>query len=276
MALDWISAAVLGIVQGLTEFLPVSSSGHLVIGQKMFGITKHDILFDVIVHVGTLLAVLLIYKNVLIQIVQDTFKSLKSKEILPGLQLGLFVVVATIPTAVIGLGFKDHFEALFSNTNAVAYCLMFTGVVLYSQKFLRNPNDEGGSLESLKLDKNLVSQFSYAKVLLIGLAQSMAIAPGISRSGSTIAVALMLGIMGKNAALFSFLLAVPAILGATVLQLKDVELANMETSPLLIGFIAAFISGYLGLKLILKVVDKQRLEWFSFYLWALGLGLLLL
>lgn len=274
--MDWISAAVLGIVQGLTEFLPVSSSGHLVIGQKMFGIVHHDILFDVIVHVGTLLAVLLIYKNILIQIVQDSFQSLKKKEILPGLQLGIFVVVATIPTALIGLSFKDQFEALFSDMNAVAYCLLFTGCVLYAQKFLRSPNDEGGSLASLKLDKNLVAQFSYTKVLLIGLAQSMAIAPGVSRSGSTIAIALMLGIMGKNAALFSFLLAIPAILGATVLQLKDIQMANMETSPLIIGFLAAFISGYLGLKLILKVVDKQRLEWFSFYLWVLGLSLLLL
>lgn len=274
--MDSFAAAILGIVQGLTEFLPVSSSGHLVMGQKFFGIENHDILFDVVVHLGTLIAVLLIYKNVLINIFSDTFKSIKEKSIEPGFKLGLYVVLATIPTALIGLGLKDHFEALFSDIKAVAIALMITGVILFVQKFLRDPNDPGGSLADIRLDKNMLSQFTWWKVLIIGFAQSMAITPGISRSGTTIAVALILGIGGVNAALFSFLLAIPAILGAVVLQVKDVIGQDIMMQSLSIGLISSFISGYFGLLLVLKVVSKQRLEWFSAYLWVVGLGLLLL
>lgn len=274
--MEGIVAAVLGVVQGLTEFLPVSSSGHLVIGQKFFGLQEHDILFDVVVHLGTLLAVLLVYKKVLVQIFADTFKSLTVKKVLPGFHMGLLVILATIPTAIIGLSFKDKFESLFSSMAAVATCLVITGFILFVQKFLRNPEDAGGSLVHIKIDKNLLLQIPWWKVLVIGFAQSLAIAPGISRSGTTIAVALMLGIGGVNAALFSFLLAIPAILGAVVLQFRDISLNEISTQPLLIGLICSFVSGYIGLRLVLKVVDKQRLEWFSFYVWILGIGLFLL
>lgn len=274
--MDSFAAAILGILQGLTEFLPVSSSGHLVMGQKFFGNDYHDILFDVVVHLGTLLAVLLVYRKVLRNIIIDVFRSIKDKKIYPGLQIGLYVVLATIPTAIIGLSFKDHFESLFSDIKAVSIALMITGVILYAQKYLRKEDDEGGSLVDFKLNSTMLSDFNWWKVLLIGLAQSMAITPGISRSGSTIAVALMLGVGGVNAALFSFLLAIPAILGAVVLQVKDVIGQEVLLQPLSIGLLCSFISGYFGLLLVLKVVSKQRLEWFSFYLWTVGLILFML
>ena len=273
--MDWITAVLLGAVQGLTEFLPVSSSGHLVIGQKFLGVEVHDILFDVVVHVGTLLAVLVVYKNIILDITKDIFRGISAKEMTNGLRVLLYMFIASIPTALIGLSFKDKFEALFHNINAVAYFLAFTGFVLLLQKFLRK-NQKEDSMEKIKLDSSLLEGFHWKLAVLVGLAQSFAIAPGVSRSGMTISMALILGLSGSQAALFSFLIAIPAILGASLLQLKDASFSLVDWNTMGLGFLSAFVFGYFGLKAVLKLVKKQRLEVFCLYLWILSLSLLFL
>ncbi|MEC9281964.1 MAG: undecaprenyl-diphosphate phosphatase [Bdellovibrionota bacterium] len=273
--MDSISAFFLGAIQGLTEFLPVSSSGHLVIGQKLFGFEFHDIFFDVVLHLGTLIAVLIVYRKVIIDIIKEVFEAFLKRKNTTGLMVLLYMFIASIPTALIGLGFKDQFEALFQNIQAVAACLAFTGAVLLLQKFLRKEHKQE-ALSEIRLNPDLLKNFSWKVALFIGIAQSLAIAPGVSRSGMTISMGLILGLAGAEAALFSFLIAIPAILGASLLQLKDLGDQVIQWQSVSIGFGSALIFGYLGLIAVLKLVRKQRLELFSVYLWVLSIAVLML
>lgn len=273
--MDSVSAFFLGAIQGLTEFLPVSSSGHLVIGQKLFGIEFHDIFFDVVLHLGTLLAVLIVYRKVIIDIVKEVFEAVIQRKNTTGLLLLFYMFLASIPTGLIGLGFKEQFEAMFQNIQAVAACLAFTGAVLLLQKFLRKEQKQE-ALSEIRLSPSLLKSFSWKIAILIGVAQSLAIAPGVSRSGMTISMGLILGLGGAEAALFSFLIAIPAILGASLLQIKDLGDQVIHWQSISIGFLSALVFGYLGLIAVLKLVRKQRLELFSVYLWILCITLLML
>ncbi len=262
--MDVLTAALLGIVQGLAEFLPISSSGHLVLFQKWLGVEQHDLTFDVIVHVGTLFSVLTVYRSVIGKILKDIFLIRNWKNLSGGVHLSVAVVVATVPTAVIGLLFKSEFTRLFSSVQAVGLLMIMTGVLLFATRWLGQRNFDGFG------EFSVLPRISFKKAFIIGVLQALAIAPGVSRSGMTIVGGLFLGEKGKSAALFSFLLAIPAILGAAVLQLRNLSFSGDVFGYLVVGLIFSYISGLLGLWLIIRVVGRGRLEVFAFYMWFMG------
>ena len=264
--MELIEAILLGLIQGLTEFLPVSSSGHLVILQSLFDYETHNIAFDVAVHLATLLSVLTVYRKTVFVLAKSPVDALKEKKLNDGLRVILLMFYASIPTAIIGFTFKDDFERMFNSLGAVGCFLLFTGGILLATR------KSSGVLHKDQSIHQLVKEITPFKAVLVGFAQSIAIAPGVSRSGSTIAASLFLGASRDTAALFSFLISIPAILGASVLQLKDLDATNFEWMPFLVGFVVAYISGVAGLTLVLKFVKKGRLEVFSPYLFVVGLA----
>ena len=265
-------AAVLGAVQGATEFLPVSSSGHLVLGRAMLGVDlgASSVAFDVAVHLGTLSAVVAIYLRDLAKLLTGFFGALKrsvSGDGLsalwadPGSRLALLVLLGTLPAVGVGLSLNDFFEGLFSKPEYAASALLVTAALLASTLARSAPREPG---EIRPLD-----------ALLIGVAQALAITPGISRSGSTIAVALLLGVGREQAARFSFLLAVPAILGAAVLEARQLE-TGVAVAPLLLGAAAAAIVGVAALKALIFLVHRGKIAWFAPYCAAVGIVALIL
>jgi undecaprenyl-diphosphatase len=277
--MDFIEAFLLGIVQGLTEFLPVSSSGHLVLAESLLGVETPGIIFEVAVHLATAGAVVLAYRNRIRSIFQSVplvYKPRLWKRAAAGDEsqlavrenflLGCCLVLGTIPAAVIGLLFKESVERAFDSPDFVCFMLIVTGLILVSSRLA--PEDSTRTL-------------SWWRVLLIGLAQSMALLPGISRSGATITAALLLGIPPGRAAEFSFLLALPAILGATVFELASLFASGLSNLPvlwaILAGVVAAFFSGFTAIFFVLKALQKGRFDRFAWYCWAVGIsGLLLL
>lgn len=252
-----VQAAILGFVQGLTEFLPVSSSGHLVLLQHLMGYREPELLFDVSVHVGTLFAVLMVFRNDLYGMLRGLWAH--DDDARQGRRLLLLVIVGSIPTGIIGLTFKDTFETFFSSTTVVGIALMCTGLLLFATHLV-------------KQTARGIEQTGWGRALIIGVAQGMAITPGISRSGATIAAGLLLGVNREVAARFSFVLSVPAILGALALQINDLEApAQTNWTPIILGALVAAVSGYIALKLLLKLVRGGRLHWFAYYCWALGI-----
>ena len=266
--MSFISALVLGIIQGLTEFLPVSSSGHLVLGQNLFGFTEPEILFDVVLHLGTLIAVFIVFYQEILGLVWECFslpvlffKKISLTEAWrdrPNLRMLVFIVAGSVPTGFIGLFFKDSFEALFGSTLAVGVALVFTGIVLLLTSMVKAPG------------RNL-SRFRLLDALAVGLAQGLAITPGISRSGLTICTALFMGVDREIAARYSFLLSIPAILGALVLELHSIQPGEFKFVEFGAGFIAALISGILALLFLLRIVKKGKMHYFGFYCLPLGI-----
>lgn len=256
-----VDAALLGLVQGLTEFLPVSSSGHLVLTASLLGL-EPNLVFDVLVHLATLIATLLYYRKDVVEVGASVVSAPRRGWALswsdPSFRLAMYVVAASLPTAAMGLGLKDLIESQFANPGYVSAFLVVTGVLL--------------SLTLLRKDSRNATAISLKLALLLGCVQGCAILPGISRSGSTIAVALLLGIAGKEAARFSFLMALPAISGATLLSLRRLEEINLELSVVVIGFVAAGVSGWLALKWFIPLVEKGRLHIFTPYVWAVACG----
>lgn len=256
---------ILAILQGLTEFLPVSSSGHLVIFQKLIGIANHDLAFDVVVHMGTLCAVFTVYFSLIKQVILGLVKTSPSAKSWEWSLLSR-VVIASIPTGIIGLSFKDTFESLFSNVTAVGVGFLITGSILYLTK--SKSQQPMGNLEDLKTLQTL----SARQAFLIGLGQSVAITPGISRSGTTIATGILIGVPRNTAAMFSFMIAIPAILGAAVLELPKIQISSGEQlTVLIVGLVTSYVFGLLGLKGVIHFVRRGRLELFSYYLWILGI-----
>lgn len=244
-----IEAIILGIIQGFTEFLPISSSGHLVLGQSILGIQQPGNEFEVVVHLGTLLSVLVVFWDD----IQNLITSLTTKSTQKFIG---FVLVGTIPAVIIGLGFKDVFESLFENVTAVGGALIFTGLILYGSSKITT-RDKSHSLKSS---------------LLIGLAQAVAIIPGISRSGMTISTALLMGLSSKESARFSFLLAIPAISGAGLLTALDVSGGFQLSVPVIIsGFLSSFGIGIFALKWLLGWLEKGKFHYFGYYCICIGL-----
>lgn len=242
-------AVLLGFVQGLTEFLPVSSSGHLVLLQKLFNITQESITFDVVVHFGTLIAVLIYFWSDIIDLIKKPFA-----------KLPVFLVLGTIPTALIGLGFNDFFTSLFSSGKSLGIGFLATGGILWLA-------------ESIRSGSKRLKELSVLDVLFIGTMQGIAILPAVSRSGSTIAGSLFRGLDRKFAARFSFLLSIPAILGATILEGKNLlstGITNQAFLPLFLGGLAAAISGYIAIKIMFKILTTSSLKNFSYYVFTLG------
>ncbi|RMG16154.1 MAG: undecaprenyl-diphosphate phosphatase [Deltaproteobacteria bacterium] len=266
-----IDAVVLGVVQGLTEFLPVSSSGHLVVFEALLGAQQSGVAFEVVVHGGTLLAVLLVYGRDIGRILRDTARALpmllrgdgRGAYALEDFRLGLLLLVGTVPTAAIGLLLEDTFKALFSSLSAVGVAFLVTGALLHlADRVTRRAEAR-------------IRPLSPGRALAIGVAQGAAITPGISRSGSTIATALLLGIDRVRAAQYSFLLSVPAILGAMILELRHgLPPVAGGLLPYALGFVAAALSGFGALRVLLRLVRLGRLGVFAWYLWPLGLGVL--
>jgi undecaprenyl-diphosphatase len=254
--MDILKVIILGIVQGLTEFLPVSSSGHLVLAAEILNFHEEGVAFEVFVHLGTLLSVLIVFRKDVINMILAPFRFLssrfKNKNTKQYLLWDLYIIVGTIPAAVIGLSFKSKIEAAFSNIILVIIMLAVTGTILFLSRFMPKKNKEMTVLKSF----------------LIGVSQAFAILPGISRSGSTIVTGIFLGIDKEKAARFSFLLAIPTILGASAIKLKDLlelESYTIPVSYLVLGATVSFIAGYFAIIWLLDIVKKGKLEWFAVY-----------
>ncbi len=248
--MDWIQAIILGIVQGLTEFLPVSSSGHLVLAQHILGVNEAGVLLEVILHMGTLAAILLYFYNDLKQLVVDFFNGGQDAR-----NYVIYLAIATIPTVCAGLILKDIIESTFT-LSIVKWMFMITGIIVGSTYFSKNRP---------KREMVLIIAFC------IGIAQSFALLPGISRSGITISLALIIGIQHKEAAKFAFFMAIPVLFGAGLLQVISIEQqVNILTGPLMVGFISSAITGYLVISWLLDVISRGKFYWFSLYCFAVS------
>ncbi len=247
----------LGLVQGITEFLPVSSSGHLVLFQQWLPVPGDALMFDLTVHLGTLLPVLWFYRQDLRRMGAETFSGDGPRLERPGVRLLLWVLLASVPTAVIGLTFEDLFEALFARPSALVVSFTVTGFLLHLAGRTR-----GGQQTEIDMTPQ--------QALIIGLVQGLAITPGISRSGSTIAVALMLGMDRAHAARFSFLLSVPAIGGAFLLKAREAQITAEQLPGLGAGFLVALLSGYAALVLLVHLVKSGGFSRFKWYVWAVA------
>jgi undecaprenyl-diphosphatase len=263
--MDIIQAIILGIIQGLTEFLPVSSSAHLVFITDILGL-QQNVAFDTLLHLGTLVAVVgYFWKDVVkiitsfISSIMDIFRG-KFKEGLnekPFKKLSWLLVVGTIPAGLMGILLQKQFEALFSSIIYVGFFLIITGLLLWGAERVKPGNKD-------------VKDISFKNALVIGIAQGIAIAPGISRSGATISAGLFSGLNRELAARFSFLLSIPAILGAALVQAKDITSFDASTAVLIAGFLSALIFGYLAIKLLLKIIKERTLMVFAYYCWIVG------
>ena len=282
--MTFLEAILLGILQGLTEFLPISSSGHLVLAQTFLGLKEPLVFFDVMLHVGTLAAVLVVYREAIGKLAIGGISALAAPQLWrepsatfnasTELKFIGLILLGSIPTGVIAVLFKDQLESFFHEVRLVSVMLILTGLILQlprgntQAKTLRKRVVEGSETSS--------SELKTWHAPLIGVAQGFAITPGISRSGTTISLALFLGIPAKTAAEYSFLLSIPAILGAVVLKIRDV---GDTATPLYIvgaGMLAAFIVGYIALRFLLAVLNRGKFSLFSYYCIALGLVSLLI
>ena len=265
--MELIKAIVLGIVQGATEFLPVSSSGHLVLGSHILGFQEQGIVFGVLLHLGTLASVVAVFRRELAIMAGAPFRWLQNslaEEDRHYLLWDVYVVVATLPVVLVALLFRDQIREVFTSVTIVCFMLIFTGLLMIAARFIP---DRG-------------RQVSGVRAFLMGWGQALAIIPGVSRSGTTIFTGMLLGIRRETAARFSFIMSIPAILGAAVLHLGEVISHPPAAGALLVyaaGTAAAALTGYLAIILLLDVIRKNRLQWFGYYCLAVAaVGLLLL
>lgn len=255
-----VEAVILGIIQGLTEFLPVSSSGHIELGTVIFGIqSEENLLFSIMVHLATALSTIVVFRKDILLIIKDLFKFEWNESV----EFVIKIIISMVPVFIVGVFFEDEITAFFGgNVILVGSMLLITGTLLAFTYFQKETTEE----------------ISYWKSLVIGLAQAIAIIPGISRSGATIATALLLKVDKARAARFSFLMVLVPILGAAVLKLKDffeLSAAGAELSisftALIAGFVAAFGFGYLACNWMIGLVKRGKLIYFAYYCFAAGL-----
>ncbi|MEM1268870.1 MAG: undecaprenyl-diphosphate phosphatase [Bacteroidota bacterium] len=272
--MSWWQAALLGLLQGLTEFLPVSSSGHLVLGQYVLGIDAEaagDVTFEVFVHFGTTMSILTVYWSRVVEIIKQTFSALGNPSEIgerfrqpTEFRIAVLILLSMIPTAIVYVTFKDQLEQAFSDPRLVCGALLFTGLLLLLTRLRPNPD----------------GRLTMPKALVVGLAQAMALIPGISRSGSTICTALYQNVNQEQAANFSFLMVLPVIVGATLLKtLEMFELGGptMGVLPLVIGAGVAYVSGVWAIRVMIDLVKKGSLQYFAYYCFLIGsLGLILI
>lgn len=256
-------AVFLGVVQGLTEFLPVSSSGHLALFRRLLGLPQAGLTFEVMVHLGTLVAVLVALREDWLPIVTGLFSPPGRRESLR--KLGL-LALATVPVGVVGLALKSLVEGAFASVAAVGGALLVTGAVLWGAERLAARAGTGKALDGI----------GPVDALLVGCAQAAAILPGVSRSGMTIGAALARGVERGAAARFAFLLSIPAILGATLVELPGLLEAGAAVGvPVLAGAATAALSGYVAIRFFLRFLRERSLRVFVYYTWAAGLLALL-
>lgn len=254
--MDIIQSLILGVIQGATEFLPVSSSGHLVLFQKIFGFKEPPIFFDTLIHTATLLAIIFYLRKEIWNIIFGLNK--KETRKLAGL-----IILATIPAVFVGFLLKDSIENVFNSFLLLATSFLITSAILFATKFF-----EFGQ-------KNM-QELSWLKSFFVGCFQALAILPGVSRSGSTISAGLFFGLKRDEAFKFSFLMAIPVILGAMVLQLFDFNWQNLNGgfAVNIAGFLAAMAAGFLALKILEKITIRGKLHYFAVYCLLLGVSIL--
>ena len=248
--MSYIDSIVLGIIQGLTEFLPISSSGHLVLTQYWLDIESDDILLEIVVHLGTLCSILFYYRFEIKSLLNDIRAKRKS-----GIDYLLMILVSTLPAIFLGFILKSKIELLF-NPSYVPYMFLLTGLVLLSTKFL---------------SKTVKKSLSIKSAIIIGFFQAFAMIPGISRSGMTISIALILGINRSEAAKFSFFIAIPILAGAGILELSSISNLEFDFLPLLTSFVLSFVSGYLVISFLIKIISNDSFWKFSIYCIIVGL-----
>ena len=247
--MEIIKAIILGIIQGITEFLPISSSGHLVLAQKIMGFTEPPLIFDTVLHLGTLFAVVLVLWSDIWPLLKKPFQKMTG-----------LLIVGTIPAALIGLLFKDFFESLFKSGKTLGVEFIITGLILFAAQRMANGHKK-------------IKETTVWDALFVGVMQGIAILPAISRSGLTIAGSLFRKMDRDFAARYSFLLSIPAILGATVLQFKDIKDAGAmmpSAAPLLLGFVFSFVFGVFSVKFMMKIIREGKLSGFGIYCSVLG------
>jgi undecaprenyl-diphosphatase len=262
--MDWLEALILGIVQGLTEYLPVSSSGHLAIGSELLGIhAEESMMFTVVVHVATVLSTIVILGHEIWKIISGAVHSPVGGKLNDDQKYVLNILVSMIPIGIVGVFFKDDVEAIFgSGLTVVGACLLFTALLLSFSYFAK---------------PRLKEKISLRDAFIIGLSQALAVLPGLSRSGTTIATGLILGNKKENMAQFSFLMVIPPILGEALLDCIKAYKEGMEaafggcsTTSLVVGFLAAFISGCVACKWMINIVRRGKLIYFAIYCLIVG------
>ena len=271
--IDYVSAFILGLIQGVTEFLPVSSSGHLVLVQRWLGIRGDApavLLFDVLTHVGTLGAVFIVFWRSFFRfaaaLARETEGSRRAKQ--TAWRVLLLALLACVPTGIIGLGLQKRFESAFDSPLAAGMGLLITGCVLFATGRIRRP-------------RRGWRRFGIWRAVIVGIAQGIAIWPGISRSGSTIATAMFLGLKRRWSAEFSFLIAVPPIMGGALRKALDIwdlpgtVRTDVPLGPIALGTAVAFLVGIGALLLLLRLVVRDKLHLFAYYCWALAILVLI-
>lgn len=268
--MTYIEAVILGLVQGLAEFLPISSSGHLALLQQFFGIKEDNVLlFAVLLHVGTLISVFIVYWKDIWELIVELFLTIKDIFTGKGLRLderpvrklGVMIIVATIPTGLIGILFNDFFDGLYNSIVPIGAGLLVTGCLLVIAERMGTSNRG-------------IKEMNFRNAIFVGVVQGIAICPGISRSGSTLFGSLLCNLDRTFAVKFVFLISIPSILGSAVMEAPDAIAAGMNMSdlgPIIVGMIVAAVSGLVAIKTMIKVVSNKKLNYFSYYVWLLGI-----
>ncbi|MCM3160131.1 undecaprenyl-diphosphate phosphatase [Metabacillus litoralis] len=253
--MDWLQAIILGIIQGLTEFIPISSTGHLYLGRNFFGLEEAGLYLDTMLHLGTLIALVVFYKDILLKLIKNPFSRITA-----------LLVIGTIPAVIAGVLFSDYFDSISKSGVTIGWEFLVTGAFLWFA-------------DSIKNGAKKVEDISLFDSFFIGSFQAFAIFPAISRSGMTIVGALMRKMDKEAAAYFSFLLSIPAICGGVIFQLKDMVSGNVPQISLTSMFIATLASaifGYIAVKFMISFVKNKSLKLFAVYVWILGVVIIAL
>lgn len=267
--MNWLQALILGLVQGLTEFLPVSSSGHLTIGREILGVeAAEDLVFEVTVHVATVLATIIVFRKEIWKLLCGLFKFKYNDET----DYILKICVSMIPVFVVGMFFKDKVESLFSSLLVVGLALVVTAMLLLFSDIVSYRRKSAAALS----DKYR-NGIGWWQAFVVGLGQAFAVIPGLSRSGTTISTGLLCGVRREAVAQFSFLMVLVPILGEAFLDVVggDMAASSVGMLPLLVGFLAAFVSGLFACKVMIALVKKARLRWFALYCALVGLAVII-
>ena len=268
-AMNWLQALILGLVQGLTEFLPVSSSGHLTIGREILGVeAAEDLVFEVTVHVATVLATIIVFRKEIWKLLCGLFKFKYNDET----DYILKICVSMIPVFVVGMFFKDKVESLFSSLLVVGLALIVTAMLLLFSDIVSYRRKSAAALS----DKYR-NGIGWWQAFVVGIGQAFAVIPGLSRSGTTISTGLLCGVRREAVAQFSFLMVLVPILGEAFLDVVggDMAASSVGMLPLLVGFLAAFVSGLFACKVMIALVKKARLRWFALYCALVGLAVII-
>jgi len=264
--MSWWQSIILGLIQGLTEFLPVSSSGHLAIGREILGVeAAEDLVFEVVVHAATVLATIVVFRKQIWKLLCGLFKFKYNDET----DYILKICVSMIPVFLVGMFLKDYVEELFSSLLVVGIALLVTAVLLY---FSDRKSGKAAEPQAPAARNGI----SYLQAFIVGLGQAFAVIPGLSRSGTTISTGLLCGVKREAVAQFSFLMVLVPILGEAFLDLVggDMAASSVGALPLVLGFISAFVSGLFACKVMIALVKKAKLKWFALYCALVGLAVL--